>query len=138
MLIDQLRERNFEKELEFTFSRSAGAGGQNVNKVNTKAELRFNVLQSSLLSQEEKQKILATKSYQLTASGEVVLQNQSSRSQIRNKEAAIAKFYVFLASTLKKQKKRKPTRPHKNAIEKRLTHKKRISEVKYRRKKPLL
>ena len=136
MDIGQLKKRVFEKEFYFSTSRSTGPGGQNVNKVNSKVELRFDIYNSIILTQEEKQILLSKTSQHLTNIGELLFISQTSRSQFTNKETTIEKFYSYLVQALTPQKKRKPTRPSKNSIEKRLTKKRILSEIKHRRKKP--
>src|SRR5688500_9394326 len=117
-------------ELTFSASRSSGPGGQNVNKVNSKITLMFDVVQSEILSQEEKQVIVQKLSSQLTKEGVLVLMAQDKRSQLENKEAAIQKLDTLLAKAFAKRKVRKPTKPSKTARQKRITNKKQQSEKK--------
>ena len=134
MLKDILKNRDFTPELTFTASRSSGPGGQNVNKLSTKVELRFNVLQSTILSEEEKD-ILQTKLHsKMTSEGEIIVVSQSERSQLKNKEKALDRFYKLLAKALLPVKKRKTTRPSRAIKEKRLEEKRIQSEKKERRK----
>ncbi len=135
MLIIQLQERYFESELKLSASRSSGPGGQFVNKVSTRVELRFNIISSEKLSDEEKQLLLNYNSSFLTLSGELLISSQQYRSQARNKDDVIDKFYRYLAKVLTPVKKRKKTKPTKNSIEKRLNSKKRIAEIKKNRGK---
>ncbi len=135
MLIIQLQERYFESELKLSASRSSGPGGQFVNKVSTRVELRFNIISSEKLSDEEKQLLLNYNSSFLTLSGELLISSQQFRSQARNKDDVIDKFYRYLAKVLTPVKKRKKTKPTKNSIEKRLNSKKRIAEIKKNRGK---
>lgn len=132
---DFLNDRDFGSELTFTASRSSGPGGQNVNKLSTKVELRFNILQSPLLSEEEKAIILEKLSTKINAYGELIVVSQSERSQLQNKEKTIERFYALLAKTLMPVKKRKPTRLPRAAKEKRLEEKRLTGEKKERRKK---
>jgi ribosome-associated protein len=138
MNIDRLKERGFDKEFVFKASRSAGPGGQNVNKVNSKVELRFDIQKSVALNDIEKQRILSKNSLYLTQSCELVFTAQTNRSQVKNKEEVTEKFFSYLVKVLTVPKKRKPTKPGKNAIEKRLTKKRNLSEIKQRRIKPKL
>lgn len=124
------------KELIFSASRSGGPGGQNVNKVNSKITLKFDVAYSQILSEEEKQVILEKLSAQLTKDGVLLLTAQDKRSQLENKEAAIAKLERLLARAFKKEKVRKATKPSKAAVQKRIVGKKRLSEKKQWRQKP--
>lgn len=135
MTSEELISRGFDDELIFNASRSSGAGGQNVNKVNTKVELRFKVDGSQLLTPEEKE-LISTKLYsQISNEGFLIIVSQTERSQIKNKEKATEKFYELLAKALTKRKKRKPTSPTKVSKEKRLEGKRKQSTKKELRKK---
>lgn len=122
-------------ELEFTTSRSSGPGGQNVNKVNSKVILRWNVLHSSLITDEQKVLLLNKLSTQLTREGELILTAQESRSQLQNKEAVIEKLNALLRKAFTKPKARKATRPTKSSKVKRVDNKKRHAEKKQWRKR---
>jgi ribosome-associated protein len=124
------------KELIFSASRSGGPGGQNVNKVNSKITLKFDVVHSQILSEEEKQVILQKLGSQLTKDGVLLLTAQDNRSQLENKGTVIGKLEKLLASAFKKEKVRKPTKPSKAAVQKRIVGKKRLSEKKQWRQKP--
>ena len=124
----------FDTELQFAFSRSSGPGGQHVNKVNTKVELRFNINQSKLLDVLQKEILWKKLKNILTQDGDLLVISQKTRSQLKNKEIAIEKFYKLLNDALKPIKKRKPTKPSRSAKEKRLKDKKALSEKKSRRK----
>ena len=135
MANDTLNDRDFSPELTFTASRSSGPGGQNVNKLSTKVELRFNILQSNLLSEEEKGIILEKLSSKINASGELIVVSQNERSQLQNKEKTLERFYTLIAKALTPVRKRKPTRPSRAVKEKRLEDKRLTGEKKERRKK---
>ncbi len=126
--------RDFSKELKFSASRSGGPGGQNVNKVSTKVELRFNVNESCILTEEEKEIIVAKLATRINNDGELIIVSQSERSQLANKEKAIERFYALISKALTVQKKRKPTKPSKTSKEKRLEGKKINAERKNSRK----
>jgi ribosome-associated protein len=122
-------------ELEFTTSRSSGPGGQNVNKVNSKVILRWNVLHSVLITDEQKVLLLNKLSSQLTREGELILTAQESRSQLQNKEAVIEKLNALLGKAFTKPKIRKATKPSKSSKVKRVDNKKRHAEKKQWRKR---
>ena len=123
-----------DSELSFKTSRSGGAGGQNVNKVSSKVELDFNVTDSALLTEEQKQIILTRLAKKINREGVLQIVAQTERNQLGNKEIAIRKFYDLLTKCFIEKKKRKPTKPSKAAKEKRLETKKRNSEIKKLRK----
>ncbi len=132
----KVRSRPFGKEFRFNTSRSSGPGGQHANKVETSVELRFDVQNSELLNQEEKERLLEKLSSKITKEGELIITAESKRSQVKNKEIAVEKFYTTLEKALKKRKKRKPTKPTKAAKEKRLQKKKKRADIKSKRKPP--
>jgi ribosome-associated protein len=127
----------FIKELVFTFSRSSGPGGQNVNKVNTRVELRFTVADSSLLSPDEKLLIVKKLHKKINLNGELILVSQSERSQLKNKEKVLSKFHDLISKALKPDKKRIPTAPSYASRESRIVEKKKKSEIKQNRRKDL-
>lgn len=135
-MLFNVRNRNFELELIFSAARSGGPGGQSVNKVNTKVELRFNIPDSELLSIEEKERLLDKLSAKITNNGELIIVSQASRSQTKNKEKAVKRFYTTLEKALQKPKKRKPTKPTRAAQEKRIEEKKKQAQKKSRRQDP--
>jgi len=124
-----------DNELKFRFSRSGGPGGQHVNKVNTKVELRFSVRDSMVLKDDEKELLFEILGKQLNQEGELVILSQETRSQLKNKQKAIERFYDLLNDTLKPKKKRKATLIPKAAKEKRLKNKQEHAQKKERRRK---
>ncbi len=125
-----------QQEIVFSASRSSGPGGQNVNKVSTKVELRFNIPNSNLLSDSEKEILSVKLKNKINKEGDLILVSQEERSQIKNKENVLQKFNELINEALTPPKKRKPTKPSKARKEKRLEEKKIISEKKSKRKKP--
>ena len=128
------QNRDFQDEFVFQASRSGGAGGQNVNKVSTKVELRFNVANSALLSDEEKAIIAVKLINKINLAGELVLTCQTERSQLRNKDKVIEKFYTLILKALTPRKKRLNTKPTKASIIRRLDSKRIQAKIKTNRK----
>lgn len=117
-------------ELEFSTSTSSGPGGQNVNKVETKVILRFDVVKSAMLNEQEKEVLLKKLESKLTKEGVLILSAQEKRSQLQNKETVILKLEKLLEKALMRKKARKPTKPSKAAVQKRISSKKQLSEKK--------
>ncbi|GAB2611305.1 alternative ribosome rescue aminoacyl-tRNA hydrolase ArfB [Belliella aquatica] len=120
----KIKSRLFDSEFEIQASRSGGPGGQNVNKVNSKIQLFFDVHNSQVLSEEEKSILLSKWENKLDNEGKIMFQSQEKRSQLQNKELAIRKFYDALLKAFEKKKIRKATKPSKGAIESRIKAKK--------------
>jgi ribosome-associated protein len=127
---EKIAKQVFDPELQFQFSRSSGPGGQNVNKVNSKVDLRFNIPNSQILDEIEKTTLLEKLSSKIDTEGNLIIQSQEKRSQLQNKEIAVTKFYDQLKKAFHKKKIRKATKPSKGAIEDRLKAKKAQSEKK--------
>jgi ribosome-associated protein len=134
MELNIFQGRDFYTEFKFSATRSSGPGGQNVNKVSSKVELRFSILDSELLTSSEKMLLLGKLQNKINKEGELVIVSQAERSQLANKEKAIDKFYTLLTKALTPIKKRKPTKPSKRSVEKRLEGKRLKSEKKAIRK----
>lgn len=126
---------DLSSEFVFQTSRSSGPGGQNVNKVSSRVELRFDVPNSALLDDDQKELLLRRLSSKLTSSGVLLVASQEDRSQHRNKEIVVARFYELLQQALKPVKKRRATRPTRASVERRIQLKKQQGEKKTRRGK---
>jgi ribosome-associated protein len=124
------------KEVVIQTARSGGPGGQHVNKVETKVILKWNVIDSKVLNQEQREQLQASLGKRLTNAGELVIAVDSQRSQLKNKTIAFKKLDRLVKKAFEKQKERKATKPSKSAIKKRLKAKKLHGEKKALRKPP--
>ena len=124
-------------ELSMAFSRSSGAGGQNVNKVNTRVEVRFDVAKSAALSEGQRALLLDQLASRLTGDGVLVIHSDRHRTQGRNREDCQERLVQLLAEALKPPPpKRRKTRPTRAAQRRRLDAKKRHAEKKSGRRRP--
>jgi ribosome-associated protein len=135
MNAEEISKRIPHSEFTFATSRSSGPGGQNVNKVNTKVELRFNIRNSVFLSDREKELVCTVLNNKINTERELIIICQSERSQLMNKKLAEEKFYKLLASALTIKKKRKSTKPTYASQEERIELKKKRSKIKQLRNK---
>ncbi len=129
-----LRDRNFESEFVFSATRSSGPGGQNVNKVSSRIELRFNIKDTGLLSEEEKDLLFKKLEKRITREGDIIIVSQSERSQFANRTEAVERFYKLISKALTVQKKRNKTSPSLSSKIKRLEDKRKKSTIKRLRK----
>ena len=118
-----------EKDLDERFVRGSGPGGQNVNKVATAVELRFDVT-AAALPDDVKQRLIALAGARMTGEGALVIDSREHRTQLQNREAARARLVHLIRQALVKPRKRRPTRPKPAARERRLTVKKLRGSVK--------
>lgn len=122
-----------EHELSERFVRASGPGGQNVNKVSSAVELRFNVAGSSL-ADDVKARLIALAGNRITSDGDLLIDSREYRTQAQNREAARARLVSFIRQALVRPKKRTKTRPTRAAKERRLDSKKKRSEIKKSRR----
>jgi ribosome-associated protein len=126
------------KELTFRTSRASGSGGQHVNKVSTRVELVFHISDSEVLTDAQKALALKRLSNRINKNGELIIACQESRSQLKNKQLAIARFETLISKAVIPPKKRKKVKPLVANKAKRLDKKKRHAEKKSMRKKIML
>lgn len=117
-------------EIEIRTSHSSGPGGQNVNKLETRVEARWNVDESGALTPVERARVKAALRSRITAQGLLRVTSQRHRSQARNREAAIERLRTLVAEALRPRKRRRPTAPTPGSEEARLREKRRRSRIK--------
>jgi ribosome-associated protein len=117
-------------ELEIRFIRSAGPGGQHVNKTSSQAEVVLDLRNSPSLSEADREWLLTRLAGKLDSAGRIRVTSQAQRSQLQNKTAAIEKLESLLSEAIKRPKKRKKTKPSRASVERRLSTKKRESDKK--------
>lgn len=122
-------------EMDFTYARSRGPGGQNVNRTNSAAILRWNLWHSQVLSQELKERLAIKLHGKLTAEGDLIVRSETHRDQDQNRTECIKKLHELLSKALFVPKKRVATKPTRSSQRKRVDSKRRHSEVKSMRQK---
>ena len=138
MLVVNNRLRIPLAEFHFTFARSSGPGGQNVNKVNTKATLRWDVSNSPSLTEAVRNRFVEQNRRRINGEGEVIMTSQRYRDQGRNVADCLAKLRDLLETATKVPKQRKRTKPTKASKRRRLENKKSNAQKKERRRPPKL
>jgi ribosome-associated protein len=131
---EELKQRNIDGEFIYSTSRSGGPGGQNVNKVSTKVELRFNLLLTMLFTEKEKALIYSKLKNKINNENELILVSQSERTQLMNKKVVTAKFYELISKALTIPIKRRATQPTLASKFRRLDQKKNRGFIKKLRK----
>lgn len=122
-------------ELDFTYARSRGPGGQNVNRTNSAAILRWNLWQSQAVNQDLKERLAIKLQTKLTADGDLIIRSEVHRDQDQNRSECIRKLHEILNKALFVPKKRVATKPTRSSQRKRVDTKKRHSEIKSLRQK---
>ncbi|MCL2709335.1 MAG: aminoacyl-tRNA hydrolase [Planctomycetaceae bacterium] len=122
------------EQLEFTFVRSSGPGGQNVNKVSSKAQLRWNPGKSGLLSSEVLQRLETLFPSHFTKDGDLLITSQKTRDQLKNREDCLAKLQTMILKASTIPKPRKPTKRTKSSVRRRLEDKEKNAQKKEGRK----
>jgi ribosome-associated protein len=124
-----------DSELLFTFIRSSGPGGQNVNKVATAAQLRFDAVNSPSLPEDVRERLLKLAGKRLSEHGLIIITAKRYRSQERNRQDAIRRLVSLIQKAAMTPKRRVATKPSKQAVERRLRHKQHRSKIKVTRKR---
>jgi ribosome-associated protein len=137
MLEINARLRIPDGELQWTFVRSGGPGGQNVNKVASKAVLRWNLASSPSLPEDIKTRLSILQRNRITTEGELIITSQRCRDQERNKEDCLEKLRHMILQATMIPKPRKPSKPGRAARERRLQVKRHRSSIKKNRRPSL-
>jgi ribosome-associated protein len=135
MPLNKIDIQLIKPELTFSNSRSSGPGGQNVNKVNSKVTLKWDISQSPSLTDELKSHLLKKLASRITTEGVLMIVAQDNRSQIQNKEEVVVKLEKLLIKAFEEKKPRKSTKPSKSSVQNRIEKKKKNSEKKQWRQK---
>lgn len=136
MKLSEDRKVRLISEIKYSATRSSGPGGQNVNKVSSRVELRFSVNESNELNILEKERVYSKLKNRINNEGELILTAQAERSQLANKERVTELFFAIIEKSLTVQKRRNKTTPTKASKLKRLESKKITGIKKQLRKSP--
>jgi ribosome-associated protein len=123
-----------ENEIQLDFIRASGPGGQNINKVSSAVQLRFDAAKSSALSKEVRARLKQISGHRMTADGILIIKAQRHRTQDRNREDAIERLVALIRQAAEKPRPRRPTKPSRAAKQKRLSSKRHRGEIKRRRR----
>ena len=134
-MVTEFTVQELAAESEFKMSRSGGKGGQHVNKVSSRVELQFNIRTSRLFSEEEKALLTVKLATRMHGDCCIRVVSDEERSQLLNKQKALNKLFHILKKGLHRERERKPTKPGRSAVEKRLRKKQQQAEKKISRRK---
>lgn len=123
-----------ENEIQLDFIRASGPGGQNINKVSSAVQLRFDIAKSSALSDDIRKRLRQISGRRMTADGKLIIEARRYRSQDRNREDAISRLVALIRKAAETPRQRRPTKPSAAAKQKRLTAKRHRGETKRRRR----
>jgi ribosome-associated protein len=121
-------------ELSFAFARSGGPGGQNVNKVSSKVELRWSVAGSAALRDDDRTWLLARLANRLTGDGTLIVVSTATRDQLKNRGDAVAKLALIVRTALERPKTRRETKPSRAQKRRRVADKRHNAEIKRNRR----
>ena len=121
-------------ELGLAFARSGGSGGQNVNKVSSKVELRWNPASSTALTDDDRTWLMQKLANRLTTDGDLIVVSQLTRDQIKNRDDAASKLALIVRTALERPKNRRPTKPSRASKRRRVEAKKHRGEIKKNRR----
>ncbi|HEY5920257.1 MAG TPA: alternative ribosome rescue aminoacyl-tRNA hydrolase ArfB [Kofleriaceae bacterium] len=121
-------------ELAFAFARSGGPGGQNVNKVSSKVELRWNPTTSAALTADDRTYLLSRLGNRLTTDGTLIVTSTATRDQLKNRDDAMSKLTLIVKSALDRPKARRATKPSRASKRRRVEAKRHRSEIKRNRR----